>query len=544
VGVRSYEPPPLPVARRSAGPGGAAAFAVGTLAFLLLVANGRPIGGIEDRGAARWLVGALAALVSPFAVVDATSRALVAKVLAALLAATAGAFLFAAAARRHALDDARWAAMALALGSTLAAAAQGAPGEAAGACAVAAAVWLLVRADLDDDPSPAAAAGLPLALAVAFQPSALVLAVTLALAVLARWRRAALLGLVWALPGAALAVAAALTGPPARTTSSPGPALLALLVSPAKGALLFAPVALVGLVGVGRALRPSPRGRTMWDQRTLGRWLPASCALAAIGHFLWLAVEGGWADGVFWGPRLVSPAWPLVLVFVPEGLALLGFGGTLLVVASVLVQAIGALTYDGRWDRLRRGPGGRLDDAAWDWVGSPMPFEVGEGVLRPSLPVLEGHRLVVREHALVPRTAQGSFVRFGDGGLRPTGADDTMTSLRLEGGAKVEKERLELSAVGDAIAFRVREGARPRRLEVRVVGRGQGTLALCEKGLWKGARWRERSVNGAFRLRLPYSYAESGAEDLVLALRSGGPVSIESVALVPPTEPENVIRLP
>jgi hypothetical protein len=79
---------------------------------------------------------------------------------------------------------------------------------------------------------------------------------------------------------------------------------------------------------------------------------------------------------------------------------------------------------------------------------------------------------------------------------------------------------------------------------VRVVGRGRGTLGLAEKGLWTSERWRERAVEGPFRLRLPYSFAESGAEDLVVALRSGGPVSIESVALVPPAEPENVLRLP
>jgi hypothetical protein len=139
---------------------------------------------------------------------------------------------------------------------------------------------------------------------------------------------------------------------------------------------------------------------------------------------------------------------------------------------------------------------------------------------------------------------QGSFLRFGGGRLRPTGADDTMTRLRLEAGARVEGERLELRAPGDAVAFTVREGARPRRLEVRVAGRGNGTLGLGEKSFWKAERWRERAVSGSFRVRLPYSFAESGAPDLVVALRAGGPLSIESVALVPPTEPENVLRLP
>ena len=468
---------------------------------------------------------------------------MLAKVLAALLAAAAAAFLFAAAARRHALDDARWAAMALALGSTLAAAAQGSPAEAAAACAVAAAVWLLSRADADDDGHLAAAAGLPLALTVAFQPSAVALSVVVAAAVVVRWRRDALLLIAWALPGAALAVAVALAAPapaplpiPARSRSS---------CRPRRARFVFAPVALVGLAGLARALRPPRQRQVMWDQGLPGRWLPVVCGLAALAHLLWLDAAGGWADGVFWGPRLVSPAWPLLLLFVPEGLALLGIGGTLLVVASVLVQALGAFTYDGRWDRLRRGTSGEVGyEAAWDWAGSPVPFQLREGVARPSLPVVDGRRLAVREHAVVRGSGQGSFVRFGEGGLRPTGADDTMTSLRLEGGARVEAERLALKAAGDSLAFRVREGARPRKLEVRVVGRGHGTIGLCEKGFWKSERWRERAVDGAFRLRLPYSYAESGAEDLVLALRAGGPVSIESVALVPPTEPEDVLRLP
>jgi hypothetical protein len=247
---------------------------------------------------------------------------------------------------------------------------------------------------------------------------------------------------------------------------------------------------------------------------------------------------------VFWGPRLVAVAWPLALLFVPEGLAVLGIGGTLLVVVSVLVQALGALTYDGRWDRLHRDPGGALLEAAWNWRDGPIPFHLRAGVVRPAVPVLEGRRLEVREHAIVADGRQGSFVRFGEGGLRPTGADDTMTSLRLEGGARVEEERLVLAAPGDALAFRVREGARPRTLEVRIVGRGQGTVGLAEKGLWQSEKWREKPVSGSFRLRFPYSYAESGAEDVVVALRAGGPLSIQSISLVPPNEPQDVLRLP
>jgi len=542
MGVRAHRSEEEPLARRSAGAGPWPALAVAAVSFLLLLANGRPVGAAAAAPPSGWLLAAAAAAVAPFLEVDATGRALLGKGLAALFAAAAAAFVFAAAAHRRPLEDARWAAFALALGTTLAAAAQAFSGEAPAACAIAVAAWLLVRADVDDDARLAAAAGLPLALAVAFQPTAIAMALVVGAAVLARWRGDALLLLAWALPGAALALLTAMGAAVTRGASlDPGP--LALLVSPAKGALVFAPVALVALAGLARALRPPARPR-LWDRREPGRWLPVVCGLGAVAHFLWLAVAGGWADGIFWGPRLVAPAWPLLLLFLPEGLALLGVVGTALVLASIGVQAVGAFTYDGRWDRLFRAPSGALGDAAWDAARSPVPFQLGEGVVRPSLPGVESRKLVVREHAVVRGSGQGSFLRFGKGGLRPTGADDTMTGLRLEAGARVEAELLQLRAPGDAVAFSVREGARPRRLEVRVVGRGRGTLGLGEKSFWKAERWRERAVSGDFRLRLPYSFAESGAPDLVLALRSGGPVSIESVALVPPTEPEDVLRLP
>jgi len=542
MGVRAHHGPGETfTARRSPGAGAWPALAVAFVSFVLLVANGRPVGTTDGAPPSGWLLGAATAAASSVVEVDATGRALLGKLLAALFAAAAAAFVFAAAAHRRPVEDARWAAFALALGTTLAAAAQAFSGEAPAACAIAAAAWLLARADVDDDARLASLAGLPLALAVAFQPSTVAMALVVAAAVLARWGRVALALVAWALPGAAVAVALALGAAPRGAALDPGP--LALLVSPAKGALVFAPVALVALAGLARALRPPARPR-MWDRREPGRWLAVACGLGVVTHFLWLVVAGGWADGVFWGPRLVAPAWPLLLLFLPEGLSFLGLFGTALVVASIGVQALGAFTYDGRWDRLHRAVSGALGDAAWDARRSPLPFQLGEGVARPSLPGVESRRLVVREHAVVRGTGQGSFLRFGSGGLRPTGADETMTSLRLEAGARVEAERLELRAPGDAVAFSVREGARPRRLELRVVGRGRGTLGLAEKSFWKAERWRDRAVAGAFRLRLPYSFAESGAPDLVLALRAGGPLEIESVALVPPTEPEDVVRLP
>ena len=552
MGVRSHAatPPPRP---RPTGPGPGATLVVVLVALVLLLVNGRPVGTMDDSGAASWLLRGAVAVAGLAFQVDATGEALVGKALAALFAALAAGALFAAVVRRHGLAEARWAGWLLALGTTLAAAAQAWSGEAASACAVAVAVLLLVRSEAEEDPSPAARAGLPLGLAVLLQPTTVALAVVLVGAVLARWRRPGLPVLAWAAPGALLALAGL-----GNSASTPSPATgllpgLALLVSPAKGALVFAPVALVGIAGLLRALRPP--ARRLWDQPQPGRLLPIASGLAVAAHFACLAAIGGWAAGDFWGPRLVAPAWPLLLLFLPEGFAVLGIGASLLALASVAVQALGAVTYDGRWDRLHRGAGSESREAdrgraggwaaaTWDVEHSPIAFQVRERVARVARPGLEGRRLVVRERVVAPSGASGSFLSFAKTPLAPTGVDGTMSAVRLEAGARVGGGRLELRAPGDGLGFRVPEAARPRRLEIRIAGRGTGTLGLGESDFGKETRWRERAVSGSFRFKLPYYHPESGGPDLRVTLRSGGPIAIESVALVPPSEPDDVLRLP
>ena len=540
MGVRAHAPAPQPRVR-PAGPGLGATLVVVLVALVLLLANGRPVGTADVSGAAGQLLRGAVALAGLAFQVDAAGEALVGKALAALLAALAAGALFAAVARRHGTDEARWAGLLLALGTTLAAAAQSWSGEAAATCAVAVAVLLLVRSEVEEDIRPAARAGLPLGLAVALQPSAAALALVLVVAVLGRGRRAGLLVLAWLAPGVLLALASLATSP--STPSSPSPGAAALVVSPAKGALVFAPVALVGIAGLVRALRAP--ARRLWDQPLPGRFLPVACGLAAVAHFASLAVAGGWAAGDFWGPRWVAPAWPLLLVFLPEGFATLKLGASLLALASVAVQALGAVAYDGRWDRLHRGPRGELrGSAVWDPHRSPIAFQVRERTAHLALPAVQGGRLVTRTRVLAPSGSAGSFVSFGKTPPAPTGVDRTISALRFEGGASVVAGRLELKAAGDGLGFRVPEGSRLRRLEVRVAGQGRGTLGLGEGDFGKGTRWRDRAVSGSFRLRLPYYFPESGGPDLHVVLRSGGPIAIESVALVPPSDPENVLRLP
>jgi hypothetical protein len=155
---------------------------------------------------------------------------------------------------------------------------------------------------------------------------------------------------------------------------------------------------------------------------------------------------------------------------------------------------------------------------------------------------VEGNRLVVREHPLVLGGATGSRVTFPVAGPFLEGADATLGDVLLEGGARVVDGRLRLQGPADALFFRVPSGARLRSLELRVVGTGSGTLAVTEKTFWTPGTVHEHTVGGSFRVRAPWSYADSGGGDIRIAPRDGS-LEIASVALVPPGEPENVIRL-
>lgn len=130
-----------------------------------------------------------------------------------------------------------------------------------------------------------------------------------------------------------------------------------LLVSPNRGLLIFTPIALLGFVGLARAV---------WPARNP---LLIAFGLAAAAH---LALAGSypyWAAGWSFGPRLLVDILPIL------GLAGAGMWPLLkapvkgLVWAallwSVLVQLNGAVCYPAsRWNPRM---GDRLEQAAWNW---------------------------------------------------------------------------------------------------------------------------------------------------------------------------------
>jgi hypothetical protein len=530
VGVRTFEGREEPPARRRA-PGAAAAALVVAVVLIAFLANGRPIGaGAPGPWAAAAATAPILAATRLAFAADATGLALGGKIAASLYCAVAAGLLFLAVGRRRPANDAWTAALLFAFGTTAWGASQWLSATPVSTALVAAAVLLLVLGE--DDPDWAPRAGLPLGLAFAVNPSNVALVATLALSAAVRRPRQTLLWALWTAPGVLLGLGAAGGEGGLSATgfgADFGPRLLALFVGPADGLLVFAPVVVVALAGLGRAL-----GR---DDASLA----TGCAAAFLVHGVFVA-GGPWTGGT-WGPREWTDAMPLLLLFLPEGLDLLKGLGAALAALAVAVQALGAFSYDLRWDRLFAPSPERRAAAAWDVASSPIPFEVRERVVILALPRIHEGKVRIHEHRVVVLGPRGSRLSADASRLVMEGSDPTLGHAHLLGAARIEERRIRLGAPGDALFVRVLPESRTRRLEWRIVGRGRGTLVVTESTFWSPEpRLREQSVAGDFRVKLPYHYPESGGGDVTLALRAGA-VEISALALVPPTEPENVIRL-
>jgi hypothetical protein len=475
-------------------------------------------------------------------VLDETGTAYAGKVAASLLSALAAAVLYLAMARRHPTRDAAWAAGVFALGTSVWATCQALWQHPAAVLGLSLAVMFWLRAD-DGEVAWAGRAGLPLGLVLAARPADVALVAVLGLSFAGRWPRQIPRMLLWSIPPVLFVLAYqwlyfgsplrhGFSGTLGRFSEPWGQGQLGLLLSPAKGLLVFTPVALVAAIGLGRAFARGERA------------LAGTMGVGVLAHLLLIGRWTEWHGGECWGPRMMTDALPLLFLFLPEGFGVTRLFGTALALVSIAVQALGAFAYDYRWERLHQRDG-ESRAALWDVARNPIFFYVRERVVRPALPGLRGDRAVVREHPLVLFGPVGSRVTFANGLLRVSGSERTLGDVLLERGARVENERLRLRGRFDALFFRVREGARPRRLEVRITGKGRGTLYVGERAFSSEApRWTPHPMSGGFRVRHPYEFARSGGPDIRVSLgRDGGEADLESVSLVPHDEPDNVIRL-
>jgi len=139
-------------------------------------------------------------------------------------------------------------------------------------------------------------------------------------------------------------------------------ALLANLVSPSRGVLVFVPVTILAVLGFRHLAK---RGMLSSLDITVGA--------TVVGYWIGVSCFPDWTGGWSYGPRLLADAVPLIMWFLPsilEGLArsrnavLIGLA-TLVVVLSVGIQARGAFVQrTATWNWEPR----YLDPArVWDW---------------------------------------------------------------------------------------------------------------------------------------------------------------------------------
>lgn len=558
--------------------------AVAALVFLVLVSNGRPIGAGDTRPTERVAASlvqsrdfdldefpeveppfarkagthkvsiypVLSAVLAtpvfaaslPFFALDETGSALAGKLAAALLSSLAAAFFFVALARRHPLAEARTAALLLALGTSVWSTSQALWQHPAAVLFLSLTLLFVFKADADG--AWAGRAGLPWALALAARHADVALLLPLAVGIALRWPRRLPAFLLWAAPVALLVAAYQLvyfgsplahgfSGALASRFNEPwGRGQLGLLLSPGKGLFVFTPLALVAVVGLVRQLR---RG-DVWTGATLGT--------AVLAHIVFIGRWSEWHGGESFGVRMMTDALPLLFVFLPSGFDALPRIAPVLAFASVAIQALGAFTYDYRWERLYQRPPAPDHAELWDIGKNPIAFYAAQRVVLLALPGIDEGRAYIREHPVVPLGPKGSRVTFRSGSLTIEGSERNFGDVHLQRGARIVDGRLRLRGRFDALFLRVGEVARSRRLELRVSGRGSGVLYVGERSFWSPrTRWKEYPMGGGFSARHPYYYPESGGADLLVALgRDAGEASLDSVALVPPNEPENVIRNP
>ena len=474
---------------------------------------------------------------------DETGSALAGKLAAALLSGLAAGALFLAVGRRTSGSAAAaGAAIVFGLGTTVASTAQALWQHPAAVLALGLALLCLVRAA--DDPKWAGRAALPLGLMVAARHADLPLAAVLALGVAVRFPRRIPHLLLWGAAPVILVLAynAATFGSPwshgfsgssQRFSAAWGVGHLGLLISPGKGLLVFTPVAAVAAAGLVAAFR---RGE---------RWLAGTAGAAALVHWLFMGRWGEWHGGDSWGPRLLTDALPLLFLFLPEGFEVLGWLGRLLAAFSIAVQALGMFAYDYRWEREHARAEGAERPEVWDVADSPLVYYARRGVIFLAMPGVREGKAVVREHPIVIRGKVGSRVEFPAREPVVAGYETTLGHVHLQRGARVENGRLHLKGRWAGIFLRVEKDARPRPLELRVSGRGRGPLYVGERSVWGDPRFKTYMVSGPFLVRHRYHYPESAGGDLLVTTGLGdGDFQVDWVALVPPGDPVNPLRLP
>lgn len=150
------------------------------------------------------------------------------------------------------------------------------------------------------------------------------------------------------------------------------PGLAGLLLSPGKGLLVFTPFLLLLPFGVRRVLE---------DERYRRLDL---CLTAGVLLELLVYCKTDWRAGFSYGPRFLTSTFPILIWLLVPAVAALGRTGkavfTVLVLAAVAVQGIGAFYYQGASDLVfHQVPANDLLRETWRWRNAPFLYDTREG---------------------------------------------------------------------------------------------------------------------------------------------------------------------
>jgi hypothetical protein len=150
-----------------------------------------------------------------------------------------------------------------------------------------------------------------------------------------------------------------------------------LLISPARGLLIFTPFLIFVPVGLMQRLRaPNTRG------------LAVALSFAAVAQLL-LYSQTDWRAGVSWGPRYLTDLLPIMIwMLAPAPLVLRPLARRLLIiamVASVGVQTVGAFWYTKTSDEIIFGGTSPSMRAAWEAGNAPFLVELRHARARGDL---------------------------------------------------------------------------------------------------------------------------------------------------------------
>jgi hypothetical protein len=459
-----------------------------------------------------------------------TGCALTGKLAAALLSSAAAAIFYMVVFRLHGRRAAWLTTLIFAWGTSVYSTSQALWQHPASVLFLSMTLLFLVMAEKDD--VWAGRAGLPLALTFAARHADVAIVLTLSIIVAWRFRRRIATLVAWGAPVAVLQLLyqAVYFGSPLRHGFSDkagwfdepwGVGHFGLLFSPARGLLVFTPIAIVALVGLARS----------WQGKH--RRLAIAATLAASAHWLLMGRWESWHGGVCFGPRMMTDALPLIFLFLPVGLARLPRLGALLAAFSISAQMLGAFAYnDYRWERLYQWKGMPFRAALWSWRDNPLLFYARERVLVLALPTIRDRRAEIHKYPVVLGGPSGSRVAFSEGRVRVSGDVVRFGDVHLVRRAVVRDDRLLLLGRWSGLFLRVKGEGRSRPLVLRIVGKGAGRLYVGIRSFLGPTTYSAFEMSGEFEWRLPYEHALAPGPDVFITIgKTKDRAQIENVSL-------------